>query len=251
MKLIILAAGEGIRLRPYTNNKPKCMVEYNKKPIIDYILSTATNNKVNNVVIVTGYAEEVLQKHLHSYSLKFHSNPRYNTTNMLASLFCAEEDFNEDIIISYADIIYKDEVLQQLIKSEAPFSVVVDKNWKELWSIRMENPLADAETLKVNADGNISELGKKAISYDEIEGQYIGLIKIKKEALDKIKMFYHALDKNLFYDGKNFDNMYMTSFIQLIIDKLMPVKPVFINGGWMEIDSVEDLKNYEKVSYQI
>jgi len=38
MKMIILAAGEGSRLRPLTNDKPKCMVEFNGKPIVDYIL---------------------------------------------------------------------------------------------------------------------------------------------------------------------------------------------------------------------
>jgi hypothetical protein len=46
------------------------------------------------------------------------------------------------------------------------------------------------------------------------------------------------------YDGKDFDNMYMTSFIQSIINNIMDVKPVYIEGGWLEIDSLEDLKSY-------
>ena len=53
-----------------------------------------------------------------------------------------------------------------------------------------------------------------------------------------------ALDKNKLYDGQDYDNMYMTSLIQMIIDNLMIVKPVFINGGWIEIDSVEDMNMY-------
>ena len=44
------------------------------------------------------------------------------------------------------------------------------------------------------------------------------------------------------YDGKDFDNMYMTSFIQMMINDLVDVKPVFIDGGWVEIDCVEDMK---------
>ena len=55
------------------------------------------------------------------------------------------------------------------------------------------------------------------------------------------------LDRDAFYDGKNFDNMYMTSFIQMIINNLLNVKPIFINGGWIEIDSLDDLKNLEKI----
>ena len=52
MKLIILAAGQGKRLQPLTNNKPKCLVEYNNKPIIDYILDVADTLMINDIIIV-------------------------------------------------------------------------------------------------------------------------------------------------------------------------------------------------------
>ena len=108
----------------------------------------------------------------------------------------------------------------------------------------MENPLEDAETLKIK-DDKIIELGKKPQNYSEIEGQYIGLIKISKNIVNKVIDYYDSLDKNKLYDAKDFDNMYMTSFIQMAIDNLVDVKPVYINGGWVEIDSVEDLNSYK------
>ena len=55
MKMIIVAAGQGTRLRPLTNNKPKCMVEYNNKPIIDYILDAASECNIKDIAIVNGY----------------------------------------------------------------------------------------------------------------------------------------------------------------------------------------------------
>ena len=85
--------------------------------------------------------------------------------------------------------------LQSILKSEADISVVIDKDWRKYWSARMENPLEDAETLKINEEGTIKELGKKPTSYDEIEGQYIGLIKIKQSMLPKFKDYYKGLDK--------------------------------------------------------
>ena len=112
----------------------------------------------------------------------------------------------------------------------------------------MENPLEDAETLKLDSNDNIQEIGQKAASYDDIQGQYIGLIKIKKKALKKVKDFYNALDKTAVYEGKNFNNMYMTCFLQLIIDKVMPVKAVHIDGGWIEIDTCQDLNRYSKLN---
>lgn len=242
MKMIILAAGQGTRLRPLTNNKPKCMVEYNGVPLIDTILRTAEKCNIKDIAIVGGYKKEVLQKHLNTNNCKFFFNENFNKTNMVSTLFYAEDFMNEDIIISYSDIIYTPNVLEKVISTNADFSVVVDKKWKELWQQRMPNPLDDAETLKIK-ENCILEIGKKASSYKEIEGQYIGLMKISKNIIKEVLNYYKSMDKNMIYDEKNYDNMYMTSFIQSIIDNnITKVTPVYINGGWIEIDTKEDLK---------
>lgn len=250
MKMIILAAGQGTRLRPLTDNKPKCMVEYNNQPIIDYIIKAAYNSGIKDIAIVNGYKKEVLEKYLSDKKLKFFTNKKFDCTNMVSTLFEAIEFMDDDVIISYADIIYKESIVKTLINSQDQFSVIVDKNWQKLWSLRMDDPLSDAETLKVN-DGKIIELGKNPKSYDDIEGQYIGLIKISKSILPAVINFYKSLNRQDMYDEKDFDNMYMTSFIQLLIDNLIDVKPVFIEGGWMEIDSVDDLKAYENIQFDI
>ena len=125
--------------------------------------------------------------------------------------------------------------------------VIVDKEWMKLWSIRMENPLEDAETLKIH-DDKIVEIGKKATNYSDIEGQYIGLIRISKSILNRVIDFYDKLDRFALYDGQTFDNMYMTTFIQLIINNLLDVTPIFINGRWLEIDTIEDLLAYNKTN---
>jgi choline kinase len=236
MKAILLAAGQGTRLRPLTNDKPKCMVEYHGKPLLNYILSSFKSLGIDQIIGVTGYAKDKIE-HLFT---KSYYNTNFDKTNMVYSLFCAEESLNDDIIISYTDIIYRPRILEELIKSQHEISVVVDKDWKNLWLQRMENPLLDAETLKIK-NGQITELGRKAKDYSEIEGQYIGLIKIKKSALERVKDFYHRLDKNANYQGKDFNNMYMTTFLQLIIEQLMPIYPVWTAGGWLEIDSPDDL----------
>jgi len=246
MKMIILAAGEGSRLRPHTLDKPKCMTPFNGQPVINHILDAAKRAAITDIVIVDGYKKEALEKHLAKENVSFVSNDDYASTNMVSTLFCAEKEMTGDIIISYSDIIYHSELLLKLKKSRAGISVLIDKNWLELWSMRMENPLADAETLKVDSHGNITEIGKKPRSLADINGQYIGLIKISSSALDKVKSFYHNLDQNALYDGKSFHKMYMTSLLQLIIERLAPVKAVPVAGGWLEIDSVDDLKAYKE-----
>ena len=240
MRVIILAAGQGTRLRPLTNNRPKCMVELNGKPLIKYQLDMFKKYNVKDINIVTGYLEEKIN---FEDVNKFY-NPKYENTNMVATLFCANELFDgkDDILISYGDIVFNDNVFKAIESADNKVNVVVDRGWRKYWEARMEDPLRDAETLKIDEKGNIKELGKKPNSYDDIEGQYIGLIKIEKDMAPKIKEYYNQLDKSNLYDGKDYENMYMTSFLQMITDNLIPLNPIYINNGWIEVDEPSDLE---------
>ena len=245
MKIIILAAGEGKRLRPLTDDKPKCLVKFNDKPIIDYIIDSVDKSSIDEIVIVDGYRRESLETHFKNREFNFCFNPIFNSTNMLYSLFCAENFLDDDVIISYSDIIYNYEILNKLIDSKSGIGVVIDKNWKELWSLRMDNPLEDAESLKV-ADNKITEIGFKSNDIREIQGQYIGLIRFSKSIITEVKTFYKSLNFNTKYYGQYVNEMYLTTFLQLLIDNDFEVNPIYINGGWIEIDSIQDLENYHK-----
>ena len=239
MKAIILAAGQGTRLRPLTNDKPKCMVELLGKPLIKHQLDVLNSKGIENIYVATGYLEEKIK--YSQIKEKFY-NPKYNKTNMVVSLFSALEIMEgDDLLITYGDIVYDNSVIDEVLNDNSEIGVVVDKSWRKYWEARMENPLDDAETLKINNKGDIIELGKKAINLDEIQGQYIGMIKIKKDYISKFINFYEKLDKNGEYDGQNFDNMYMTSLLQKITDELIPIKPIYIDNGWIEIDEPTDL----------
>ena len=127
---------------------------------------------------------------------------------------------NNTCIISYSDIIYENKVLKSLVESENLIDVVVDKEWKRLWEIRMENPLDDAESLVIE-NNKIKEIGFKTIDYNQIQGQYIGLIKFSKEIVQEILKFYNSLDPHKEYYGQKLDNMYLTTFLQLLIDNYL------------------------------
>jgi len=238
MKVVIPAAGQGTRLRPHTDSIPKCMVEVAGRPMLMRTLDTLNKAGLHDISVVTGYKQERIP----GRGIKKYTNPNYETTNMVYSIFCAEQEFDDDLIICYGDILFTQDVIQKLIDSPAPLSVIVDRDWQRQWEMRMEDPLNDAETMKINAEGNITELGKKPKALTEIEGQYIGLVKISKEALPEVRRFYHGLDKKALYNGQPFEKMYVTDFVQLIIDNLMPAKAVWINGGWFEVDTVSDLE---------
>ncbi len=246
-RMLILAAGLGSRLLPLTQMVPKCMVRYKGCAIIDYILDSASSCKIGDIAIVGGYKFEILKQYLCNRVTHFYENINFNSTNMVTTLFCAreflEESFNkkQDVIISYADIIYRTCILKKLLACKDEINVVVDKDWKELWCKRFDDPLSDAESLKIQ-DGRIIEIGKKPSSYEDIQAQYMGLFKISYSFLPKVLELYDNLDTTKLYDGKDFSNMYMTSFITQIIKHFNNVMALEIRSGWLEIDQIKDLE---------
>lgn len=247
MKVIILAAGQGTRLRPYTNDRPKCMVELKGKPLLHHQLEAIEQCGVNrtDIALAAGYLQEALV----APGIKQFRNEQYATTNMVTTLFAAEDfmQAGEDLIISYGDIVYKPEVFKKLLATEGDLVVAADLDWYDLWKLRMENPLDDAETFKMTKDGKVIELGKIPKTREDAQAQYIGLIKIAGNKVAEFVQYYHAMDKAAKYDGKDFDNMYMTSLIQSIIDAGWNVRAALINRSWLEVDSVADLEAYEKL----
>lgn len=245
MRVIILAAGQGTRLRHYTDNIPKCMVELAGKPLLHHQLEVLRDAGLHKILLVGGYCAE----RLNAEGVEIELNPKFATTNMVSTLFCAEEwmQEGEDLIIAYGDIIYEPKVLQSLLAADAPIAISVDTQWQRLWEARMEDPLKDAETLKLQEGNRVIEVGKKPQSLEQIQGQYMGLIKVRGDTVKQFRKAWHSLDRDAHYDGQDFSNMYMTSFIQHLIDTGVVVQAAFTDGGWIEVDSVEDLDFYNEL----
>ena len=237
MQSILLAAGQGTRLRPFTDHQPKCMVPYQDKPIIDHILEVQRASGVDDIVIVKGYCAEAL----HREGTTGCENKAYATTNMVTTLFSAQEYIKGDVLISYTDIIYRREILAALLACDEDIAITVDLDWQKLWEQRMDNPLEDAETLELGPSGEVLSLGKKPESYSEVQGQYMGLIKLTDKGSETLKSHYNSLDRDKLYDGKDFENMYMTSLLQSLIDAGHRVQSVPVRGGWLEIDCPGDM----------
>ncbi len=214
------------------------MVKYKNHCIIDFILASLRKVGVEDICLAKGYLASALARKDTSSIV----NKAYVSTNMVATLFCAEEAFQsgDDVIVS-SDIIFSPEISQTLISNTADIAVVIDRQWRALWEARVQNPLSDAETLKIDDAGFITEIGKEPQSYDEIHGQYIGLMKFSGTGVKIIRQHYHSLDKEALYDGKSFDNMPMTTLLQSLIDSEINVTPVFIDGGWTKIVEPTDL----------
>lgn len=249
MNTIILAAGQGTRLRPHTNDRPKCMVELAGKPLLHHQLaSLAACGVTDRISVVGGYCADRLDARGAAVRL----NPRYADTNMVYTLFCAREAMvpGEDLLISYADIVYEPRVLKAVLDCDAPIALVADREWQRLWKLRMDEPLDDAETFRMTPDLSVTELGKKPHGYDDVQAQYMGLFKVRGDTVSRLLAAWDELDPVGPYDGKDKDNLYMTSFIQHLIDAGVPVQACLVNNGWLEVDTTDELAVYENMARQ-
>ena len=126
MKSIILAAGEGKRLRPLTNNTPKCMVEIFGKSLLERQIQVMKSCGINDIVVVTGYKSNMIN----IPGIIFEKNVNYKNTNMIETLFCAKSHFECEIIITYGDIVYEKKVIESLLASDSSISLTSDSNWE-------------------------------------------------------------------------------------------------------------------------
>lgn len=256
MKAIILAAGQGTRLRPYTDDRPKCMVAVNGKSILERQLDVmrACGIHDEDITIITGYRGDVIQERLRGTQINILVNSDYENTNMVCSLMCAGSILKEqkDVLISYGDIIYSEAVLQKILDSGYDASVVVDDGWFSYWSKRCENPLDDAETLLLDESGYLTEIGQKTNDLARVQSQYIGLLRFRGTGLEALLRTVGEAKRRtdsgegLWRTKRTYQQMYMTDLLQGMIDEGTLLKAVHIERGWYEIDDCDDLKLVER-----
>ena len=233
----MLAAGEGKRLRPYTLDRPKCLVEVDGRSLLDRQLDVLATEAIYPIVLIGGYRVEMLQRP----GIESRINSRYAETNMVWTLFCAEDDLEGDVLLCYGDIVYSREILQSVLKSNADIAVAIDLNWESYWRARNEDPLDDAETLRMTADRQILEIGQKPKSLTEIEGQYMGLMKFSAKGIKQLRKTFHDAKSAGALFGKPLEKAYMTDLLQSMIELNYRVDAVAVHGPWVEVDTVDDL----------
>lgn len=237
MRAIILAAGRGSRLRNITKDKPKCLTKLFGKPLLDWQIEALDGAGISKIAIVRGYRKEKINIPNGVYF----DNDNWDKTNMVMSLYKADEWLQKyECIVSYSDILYRSETIDLLKHANYDISIPYNKNWLKLWKIRFDDPLSDAESFKVNSKGKLLEIGKKSHSIEEIQGQYMGILKFKPNGWIKVKSY---LDRLSDLERNKLD---MTALLDRLIRIGLEIYTVSSDGNWLEIDSEKDLDLYKR-----
>jgi L-glutamine-phosphate cytidylyltransferase len=230
--LVLLAAGQGTRLRPLTDNLPKCLVPVKGRPMLDQLLEHF-EDWADQVVIVTGHAHQILEAHLGQLNSKVSIHTRYNplyaSTNSLFSAAMARDIWanSQEVILSNTDVVFSKDALTTLISATHKFTLSV------------EVKLCDDEDMKMMVTGNYVTRISKDLPNNQCLGEFTGLAKVQG---DGIKKFAEAVEGLL-----RQPTMAAKGWYDLVFDALAKQEQTLWfatlpKESYAEIDTLEDLE---------
>lgn len=232
MQYIILAAGVGSRLYPYTKNMPKCMVKVTPTETIveRAVRLIKKNDKDAELTIVLGYQGDTI-KQLLGDKCNYIVNPFYKVTNSIASLWFARKvlEKHEPTVVLNADIVFSKSLAKEICKEPEESTIYYDSS------------------IQSNGDYNVQELNDYMIvmgkELDRYSGEYVGITKYPAHeiqfVLDEVDMMVH---------DDLYDQWYENALVQMSLNSTLRFKTVDISDyDWSEIDSIDNLMKIREI----
>jgi len=227
MKALILNSGLGHRMGALTSEHPKCMTEISSTDtILSRQLKLIVAEGITEVVMTTGYFDDILVDYCNSLNLPLHytfvNNPLYAETNYIYSIYCAREYLDDDVLLIHGDLVFEMSVLKDILSCE-----------RSCMKVSSTIPLPEKDFKAVVRNGKIEKIGVEFFD-NAMEAQ--ALYKLNKTDwlvwLDKICEFCES-DNRKCYAESAFNQISNACKIYAYDVK---------NRLCSEIDTVEDLK---------
>jgi L-glutamine-phosphate cytidylyltransferase len=236
LRAILLAAGRGSRLGALTSDRPKALVEFNGRSLLSRAVAQLRTAGIEEIGIVAGYRREMLE----AFADRLFVNESWASSGIFASLSTAAEWLTEaPCIVSYCDIFYPAELVASMMVAQGDIVVGYDPHAVDLWKRRLDDPLEDLESFTISHDRQITSIGGRASHLSEIQGQYMGLMRLTPEGWRTIR---RASETESSETRRNVD---MTTLLSRSIQQGARLKGVPLRGPWGEIDSPTDIALYE------
>jgi phosphoenolpyruvate phosphomutase len=233
MKAIILNSGIGSRLKEYTKNNPKSMVQIsNNETIFSKAMNLLKEYDIDEFIITTGYLNDVLKEYIlnnfPNLKFTFVHNPVYDSTNYIKSIDFID-DFNDDTLLLHGDLVFDKEVLEMVISS-GKSCVVVDSS--------LDIPKKDFKAKVV--EGNVKKISVNYFGEDAFSCQPLYKLVASDWILWKNKI-------HEFCEAEN-TNVYAEEALNELLNEEFILDAMDVKGYYCsEIDTVKDLENYKKL----
>lgn len=237
---LILAAGAGRRLKPYTDTLPKALIPVAENTsVMDVILNNFSQVGLKEVAVVVGYAAKEVENRKKSFEEKYNLNlelifnDKAEIWNNAYSLWCARDLFTQPVILSNGDTVHPVDVEKILLANRNESITLAIDNVKKLAE----------EEMKVTTDGagNLARINK-LLNPEEAFGEYIGVTMIEPAAKDALALSLEAT-------WKQDTTLYYEDGYQEYVDRggkvyLQPIGDL----SWVEVDNHDDLEKARKIA---
>jgi len=243
MQAVILAAGQGSRLRPLTDHRPKCLIEVRGKPMLQYQLEALCEAGVRRCVIVVGHHAEQVRAfagtRYRSLAITYVENDVFDTTNNIYSLWLARHEITEDMLLLESDLVFEPELLLELC----------DTPWQNVAVVDRFQPFMNGTVIFGQGDTARAMVLKKDQGPGFDYASALKTVNIYKLCHQTVRDHLMPALDDLVSRGLT-DHYYETSISQAVAEGSMRLH-VLRTGphAWTEIDTVEDLMNAESIRF--
>lgn len=254
---VVIAAGLGSRIVPLSHEVPKCMLEVQDQPMLQRALTTFHDLNITKTIVVGGYKSEKL---VLPPGTDLVLNDQYLHNNILHSLAYARTSIYEEdsVLVAYSDIIFRKDIVEQLLSEhEQDISILVDQAWAERYAGRTLHPPSEAEAAQFDSNGKLLRIGKDLLPPQRDSqqwGEFIGMLKLTRVGNQQFWDLFGELDAKLdreapFQQASNWRTAYITDLLQELVDRGVPVHCTLIQGGWQEIDTLQDYETAQSFNF--
>ena len=241
MRPVLIGAGRGSRLQHRTEEIPKTLVDVMGRPMLEHILDALSEGGFarKDVVFVCGYKADVLRARYPEFT--YVENRDWENNNILASLLCAREYLKDGFVSTYTDIVYRGQAVKDVVASPHDKVLVCDTDWRRRYVRRTKHPESDAE--KMRAEGSRVIEVCRDIESENATGEFIGVTKFTSAGAKELVEAYDVArmsEKTL--GDRPFEKAYLIHLFQWMIDRGSEFHRVDTPGGYMELDTLEDLE---------
>ena len=181
MKAIILSAGYGSRLGNFTNELPKSLVDINGKSIIKRQIETFRNNGIKDIIVIVGPNKDKFQLN----DIEYVVDKNFHEHEQLGSLMVANKHFQNDIVISFGDVIVDGNIMKQVIESTYDIGVAIDLKWEKNYENRTQHPKSEADLALIRSN-KLTKIKKNLDSVENHQlGEFLGIIKLSSIGSNK------------------------------------------------------------------
>lgn len=229
---VILGASQGKELNSLTLDKPKVMLPISGKPLLRRLVDELKKLDINEIQVVAGYKAESIK----IQGIQVIINNDYETTGELASLACSQKFWRDDLVILYGDLLFRNYILRDLLEAKGEITTVVDSGIQNI--SKSGNPdyafcsKPDDRSL-FNPDVNLLKIDQ---NYQNAQGRWLGMLKVNQEGKKWLDQALIELKKQA-----NFNQLGIPDLCNYLINQGKKIKVLYINGHWLDLNSLEDL----------